>query len=216
VVLWDTKTPQWKVTKRLGIGYNELTVGFDAFDRIEVPPGLRATLYAEGGTQLFLPGMSKNTRPVDANSGFRVEPDCYVGIQAVTFYEETSDIVEPETHSSFMDGLDRHLTNQGVSSRERAINFAVAQASRSAQPQLASQRPTSVLAGALAHGLTLWTIDASRAPLSRPGSDAWDVVMVLCDALPTDGGSKLVYRTTVDVAEVQPTQIAPWRSWAVS
>ncbi|WP_375766851.1 hypothetical protein NR798_34915 [Archangium gephyra] len=192
----------YRISRAFGVGEHEIDL---IAEEIDVPPGLRATFFADGQPTHITVGTGVTKVKNLKADILLVEPNCYVGIQAVTV-EKADQIIEEAALQTFMDGLYGLLVNQGVSSRERAINFAAVQAATTSGTE-------NLLAHALSQGLGLASIDASPAPLSRPGADVWDVFMVLCDPDQADGGARLVYRTTVDVAGVEPIQITPRRSY---
>jgi hypothetical protein len=192
---------------------------------INVPPGLRVWKMLTTGPEFLGSGEAPLGPP---EQSIWVEPDCYVGIQGVTV-EPADRIVAADVEQSFLDSIFRLLTNQGMTSEERAVNFALVQAATTREMERANftalvaamppEGPVlekdNVLAHAMSHGLQLSTIEARPTPLSREGADCWDVLLSFCDPEQVHG-DRLVHRFTVDVADQEPVQIAPRRSFRLS
>jgi hypothetical protein len=58
-------------------------------------------------------------------------------------------------------------------------------------------------------------VAVEASPLSRPGSDCYDVRVTLFKPDELNKVAKREYRFTVDVSDVVPVTIGPVRSWSV-
>lgn len=106
---------------------------------------------------------------------------------------------------NFLDRVYYELSNLGISSQDRALNFA---ATNAFQYQFIAER-------AILEGKTLDSIDVERSAISRPGSDCWDIVVKFFDPANRQEIARKAYRFTVDVSEVIPVTIGTVRSWSV-
>lgn len=96
------------------------------------------------------------------------------------------------------------LRNLGLTSPERALNYAATNAF-----QLANVYGTAVR-----DRLELDTIRVRPSPVCRPGSDCWDVEISFFDPDNTNRASR-VYRFTIDVSDVLPVAVGQVRSWTI-
>lgn len=96
------------------------------------------------------------------------------------------------------------LRNLGLTSPERALNYAATNAF-----QL-----THVYGTAVRNRLELDTIRVRPSPVCRPGSDCWDVEISFFDPDNTNRASR-VYRFTIDVSDVLPVSVGQVRSWTI-
>jgi cyanobactin maturation PatA/PatG family protease len=110
-----------------------------------------------------------------------------------------------EALRGFLDRVYYVLRNLGVTSADRALNFAATNAFQAA----------IAFRGALLRKYVLDNITVERSPFCRIDSDCWDVVLKFFD--PENVlRSKLNYRFTVDVSEIMPVTLGPVRSWSSS
>lgn len=58
------------------------------------------------------------------------------------------------------------------------------------------------------------SVQAEKCPVCRPNSDCWDVVLTTFDPLHVMEKAKIVYRVTMDVADVIPVEIGELQQWA--
>jgi hypothetical protein len=93
------------------------------------------------------------------------------------------------------------LRNPGVSSRERAINYAATDAFHTG----------TVYAAALHQGMRLASVDACADSACRPGADCWNVTLTF--VRPAPGRARMVYRFVVDVGDAVPVTVGKVRSF---
>jgi hypothetical protein len=106
---------------------------------------------------------------------------------------------------NFLERVYFDTRNHGLSSQERAINYAATNAFQSEQ----------VFRSAMGADLKLDAIDVERSPLGRPGSDCWDVKLTFFNPSRRLDQARQVYRFTIDVSDVIPVTIGRIRSWQV-
>jgi len=106
----------------------------------------------------------------------------------------------------FLDRLYHELRNLGVTSRDRALNYAAT------NPAQVEQVFGSALKAAVP--LALDTIEAEPSSYCRPGSDCWDVKILFFNPQDPLATMRKAYRFTVDVSDVVPVMVGPVRSWA--
>lgn len=172
-------------------------------ERISIPgvTAGRATLFNGQVVPVLVPelrGMySWNSRAlVEAVAGDRPAKDAD-GEEAVRHQKRSRGV------RGFLDRVYHELRNVGVSPQDRAINFAATNAYEIDQ----------IYQQAIAEGLELDTIDASPSPISRPGSDCWDVQVYFFYPERQVQTVRKVYRFTVDVSDVVPVTVGPTRAW---
>lgn len=107
-----------------------------------------------------------------------------------------------ETLANFLQRIYHELRNLGITSQERAINYAAANVANA----------KNIFESALARKLELHSIDVVSSPICRPDSDCWDVKLLFFD--PENVlRAKTVYQFTVDVSDVCPVMVGQVRSW---
>jgi cyanobactin maturation PatA/PatG family protease len=105
----------------------------------------------------------------------------------------------------FLDRIYYDLRNLGVTSADRALNFAATNAFQAA----------TAFKSALSKKYVLDNISVERSPFCRIDSDCWDVVIKFFN--PDNVlQSKLNFRFTVDVSDPMPVTLGPVRSWSSS
>jgi cyanobactin maturation PatA/PatG family protease len=118
---------------------------------------------------------------------------------------------EQETHdrkteavANFLQRIYHELRNLGLTSQERAMNYAGANLANA----------NDIFESALKRNLELHSIDVAPSPICRPDSDCWDVKLLFFD--PENVlRAKTVYQFTVDVSDVCPVMVGPVRSWSL-
>lgn len=95
------------------------------------------------------------------------------------------------------------IRNRGVAPEERALNAAATNAFNFS--------PVIVEAGQ--DGLTLRDISVERCPLSRPGSDYFDVLLTFFNPKDRQGTAPLRARFTIDVSDTVPVMIGEPVIW---
>ncbi|MBV7340183.1 redoxin domain-containing protein [Chloroflexi bacterium TSY] len=106
---------------------------------------------------------------------------------------------------NFLERIYHELRNLGVSSEERAINYAATNAFQA----------TEVFSSAVNEGLELDQIEVEPSPIARPGGDAWDVKLTFFEPIRRLERARKVYRFSVDVSDVIPVTIGSMRAWSV-
>jgi cyanobactin maturation PatA/PatG family protease len=112
-----------------------------------------------------------------------------------------------EALRGFLDRVYYDLRNLGVTSADRALNFAATNAIQAATAFRSAllKKPPYMLD----------SITVERSPFCRIDSDCWDVVIKFFDPENLTR-SKLNYRFTVDVSDIMPVTLGPVRSWSSS
>lgn len=112
---------------------------------------------------------------------------------------------QSEDISGFLDRVYHELRNLGVAPQERAINFAATNAFQVG----------TVYQAAIQADMKLAEIGVERSPISRPGSDCWDVLLTFFNPSRRLEQANVVYRFTVDVSDIMPITVGEIRSWHV-
>jgi hypothetical protein len=122
----------------------------------------------------------------------------------------TASAEEKEKHASktqgvrnFLDKVYYGLRNLGVLPQDRAINFAATNAFNFEW----------IYENSIKEKMELESINVTRSPFCRPGSDCWDVEVYFFYPDRQVQTVRKVYRFTVDVSDVVPVTIGPTRSW---
>ncbi len=118
----------------------------------------------------------------------------FVGFQA-----KASDV------GNFLDRVYFEIRNLGVTSQERALNYAATNAFQ----------VDHVFESAIGASMKLDSIDVERSPICRPGSDCWDVKLTFFNPAKRYDVARHVYRFTVDVSDVIPVTVGRVRHWDV-
>jgi hypothetical protein len=111
------------------------------------------------------------------------------------------DVVESNLRE-FLTRVYYDLRNLGITSADRALNFAVTNAFQAAQ----------TFAGALAEGRVLDTIYVEKSPFCRLDSDCWDIRLRFFDP-ENDRRARRVFRFTIDVSDLMPVTLGDVRTW---
>ncbi len=106
---------------------------------------------------------------------------------------------------NFLDRVYHGLRNLGLTAQDRALNFA---ATTAIQIERAYE-------DALRKDMELDTIQVTRSPICRPGSDCWDVELYFFYPGRDVQTVRRVYRFTVDVSDLAPVIVGPMREWFV-
>ncbi len=119
--------------------------------------------------------------------------------------EEKKDYTQRrQSITNFLDRINHGLRNLGLTSQERAINYAATNAFNA----------NKIFENALKTKMELDTIEVERSPICRPDSDCWDVKLLFFD--PENVlRSRKAYRFTVDVSDICPVTVGDVRSWSV-
>ncbi len=104
---------------------------------------------------------------------------------------------------NFLDRIYYDLRNRGVEPHHRAMNFAATNAHQAGE----------VFKDAATNKLELDEITVERSPVSRPGSEFYDVVLSFFNPLKRDREARKFYRYTIDVCGIMPVTFGPLRSW---
>jgi hypothetical protein len=95
------------------------------------------------------------------------------------------------------------LRNLGITSHDRALNYAATNAMLVAK----------VFHEAAVKGMELDAIFVEPSPIGRPGSDSWDVKLKFFDPRNVLTGAGQIYAFTVDVIDSVPLMVGELRSW---
>lgn len=120
--------------------------------------------------------------------------------EELALYEEKRADIE-----NFLDRVYYEVRNLGLSSQERAINFAATNAFQVER----------VFESAIKKELKLSALAVERSPVCRPESDCWDVKLTFFNPLRRLEQAQEVYRFTVDVSDVVPVTVGRVRHWQV-
>jgi thiazoline dehydrogenase / protease len=94
------------------------------------------------------------------------------------------------------------LRNYGLTSRDRAMNFAATNCFQA----------VSAFAKALADGRVLETISVEKSPVCRMHSDCWEIYLNFYD--PDDAKrATQVFNFTIDVSDIMPVTVGTTKSW---
>lgn len=169
----------------------------EGVERVSVPGFI-------SGTQQLAAGYSVPTLSPEIRGMYNWTTSALVE-KIVTQRSDSSSPREPVARgvTQFLERVYFELRNPGLSSQERAINFAATNAF-----QL-----DHIYEKALGAEMELDLIEVERNPLARPGSDCWDVKLTFF--CPSKNVTRHVARFTIDVSDVVPTRIGDVRSWSV-
>jgi hypothetical protein len=103
----------------------------------------------------------------------------------------------------FLDRVYHGHRNLGMMPQDRALNFAATNA----------YQVDNVYVSAMREGMDLESINVTRSPICRAGSDCWDVELYFFYPQRLVQNVRKVYRFTVDVSDVVPVSVGPTRSW---
>jgi hypothetical protein len=106
---------------------------------------------------------------------------------------------------NFFDRVYFELRNLGITSEERAINYAATNAFQIGH----------VYASAIKENMELDAIEVERSPICRVDSDCWDVKLLFFYPDRQVQTVRRAYRFTVDVSDVVPVMVGPVRAWFV-
>jgi cyanobactin maturation PatA/PatG family protease len=104
---------------------------------------------------------------------------------------------------NFLERVYHEVRNLGLLPQDRAINFAATNAFEIAQVYESAVRET----------MELESVKVVRSPVSRPGSDCWDVEVYFFYPERQVQTVRRVHGFTVDVSDVVPVTIGARRSW---
>jgi cyanobactin maturation PatA/PatG family protease len=110
-----------------------------------------------------------------------------------------------EAVANFLERVYHELRNLGISSQERAINYAAANA----------LNVSRIFEAALKEEMELDAIEAEPSPICRPGSDCWEIRLTFFNPARVFEQARKVYRFSVDVSDVCPVMVGDVRSWYV-
>jgi cyanobactin maturation PatA/PatG family protease len=110
-----------------------------------------------------------------------------------------------EVVHNFLERIYHECRNLGVSSQDRAINYAATNALNIGR----------VYEAAMKDEMDLDTIEVERSPVCRMDSDCWDVKLHFFFPQRQVQAVRKVYRFTVDVSDVVPVMVGKMRSWFV-
>lgn len=107
--------------------------------------------------------------------------------------------------ANFLERVYHELRNLGLTSQERAINYAATNA----------MIVEGIFETALKEKMELDTIEVERSPICRPDSECWDVKLTFFNPGKVFEQARKVYRFTVDVSDVCPVMVGKVRSWYI-
>jgi cyanobactin maturation PatA/PatG family protease len=107
------------------------------------------------------------------------------------------------TLESFLNRIYYDLRNLGVTSQDRALNFAATNAFQAA----------TTFSQAVATGMELDSINVEKSPFCRPDSDCWDVKLKFFDP-ENSRRAKKVFRFTIDVSDLIPVTLGDVKVWS--
>jgi cyanobactin maturation PatA/PatG family protease len=120
------------------------------------------------------------------------------GAEQAEYGEQTEGV------TNFLQRVYGELRNLGVTSQQRALNYAGANIANTA----------NIFQAALEKELELYGIEAVPSPICRPGADCWEVRLSFFD--PENVlRAKRVYGFTVDVSDVCPVMTGQVRAWSM-
>lgn len=139
------------------------------------------------------------SRPIDAPSDAALEVRTAAQAAQATYDQENS------TLQDFLDRIYYELRNLGITSQERALNYAVTNAFQAAD----------IFRSILQLNKQLDTITVEKSPICRFDSDCYDIKLTFFDP---DNilKARSVFRFTIDVSDIIPVTVGPIRSWVTS
>lgn len=111
--------------------------------------------------------------------------------------------VELDSMRNFLERVYYDCRNKGSEPSDRAMNFAATNAYQAGE----------IFKDAVSNKLELNAIDVERSPVSRPGSEFYDVVMQFFNPQRREEEARKLYRYTIDVSGLMPVTFGPLRSW---
>ncbi|RCJ18685.1 peptidase S8 [Nostoc sp. ATCC 43529] len=108
-----------------------------------------------------------------------------------------------KTLDGFLNRIYYDLRNLGMTSQDRALNFAVTNAFQAAQ----------TFSEAVAVGMELDSVTVEKSPFCRMDSDCWDVKLKFFDP-ENNRRAKKIFRFTIDVSDLIPVTLGEVRSWS--
>lgn len=106
---------------------------------------------------------------------------------------------------NFLERIYFELRNFGMTSPERAINYAATNAFQ----------VENVFRHAAQNDLHLDQIEVERSPICRPGADCWDVKLSFFNPKRRLEEARRMYRFTIDVSDIVPVTVGKIRAWHV-
>jgi cyanobactin maturation PatA/PatG family protease len=117
--------------------------------------------------------------------------------------ERTTYAEKTRAVTNFLERVYHELRNLGRASPERALNCAATNAAVAA----------GVFESALREEMELDSIEVKRSPISKPGSDSWDVLLYFFNPSQIFQQARRVYRFDMDVSVPCPV-VGVVRSWS--
>ena len=129
---------------------------------------------------------------------------------------------ESQRALELLDRIYHDIRNLGVTSRDRAINYAATNAAQYATIGVdKKEAPQPAKQGAIFHQIlaqkepmALDGIDAEPSAICPPGADCWDVTVAFFYPDRSTPGTRRLFRFSVDVSDVVPVMVGPLRSWS--
>jgi cyanobactin maturation PatA/PatG family protease len=109
--------------------------------------------------------------------------------------------------SECLDRIYHDMSNLGLTSRDRAINYA---ATNAAQVRGVFEKALITTTG---EAVALDTIDAELSAHCPPGADCWDVTLYFFYPERPTQTTRRAFRFAVDVSDIVPVMVGPLRSW---
>lgn len=106
---------------------------------------------------------------------------------------------------NFLDRVYYELRNLGVTSADRAVNYAATNA----------YQVEHVFEQSLDEEMEMESIAVEKSPICRAHSDCWDVKLTFFHPRKRLETARIVHRFTVDVSDVVPVSVGETRSWFV-
>lgn len=166
-------------------------------------PGMALGATARTRSGHMLPVLSPNIRGMYAWSTDALV-DSVCGAAPTDAGEQANYEKKRQRVYKFLDRVYHELRGFGVTSQERALNFAVTNA----------YQVEKVFENALSESMELYKIDIEKSPVQRPGADCWDVKLTFFAPEKRLERANVEYRITVDVQDVVPATIGPIRTWS--
>ena len=106
--------------------------------------------------------------------------------------------------ANFLDRVYYGLSNLGLTSQDRALNYAATNAYQAA----------TVYKEAIQLSLKLDRVEVERSRVP-PGADCWDVKLTFFDPAKIKERAREVYQFTIDVSEIIPVTVGRTRHWSM-
>jgi len=174
----------------------------EGVERVSIPGYLRGSAQLLNGQQV--PVIHPEVRGMCSWSTTALM-EAVVGKEPKEQKDRAEHNAKSEGIQNFLDRIYYEVRNLGLTSQERAMNYAATDA----------LRLEYVYKDSYKSGMKLDSIGLEKGPICRPGADCWDVKLVFFNPAKRLEQARHVYRFTVDVSDVIPVNVGKPREWDI-